>query len=362
MMPQRLYTPGPVRIPQAILDACARPPMHHRTTAFRELSERIWQNLQRTFLTKEPVVVLAGSSMTGIEAVAWSLHKPGDQALVIEHGRFGERIGHILGLAGVTVQTLRAPWGRSVSVDDVMQAIDEAGDLASIWLVHSETSTGVTLDLEGIARAVRAERPDIMICVDAVSSIAVHEVKVDEWELDAVICGTQKGLMCPPGLACLSLSNRARRHLDTLPQRIYTLNLHEVLAHRRKGLFVWTPPVTLLAGLDTALDIILEEGMEHVWARHMQVTNRLHRELTGRGFALFGEASSHALTAVLHDRSEDIRQALEEWHGIIVAGGQDHLHGTMLRIGTCGSMTSGDIRDFMTAFDDVCSTLDIDRI
>jgi aspartate aminotransferase-like enzyme len=347
----RLYTPGPVIVPAAVAAACALQPMHHRSAAFKELSQRVWMQLQHLYRTEHPVVVLAGSGMTAIEAAIASTTRPGDQALVVDNGRFADRIASILVRYGAHVHRVTVAWGERV---DVLPAVEHL-DIA--WFVHSETSTGVALDIASLAQQVRAHHPDILIGVDGITSVGVHSVQTDAWQLDLVVTASQKGLMCPPGLATVSISPRAETRMRSMAARTYTLDLSVVLDHQRKGLFAWTPPVTLIAGLDVALQLILDEGLDHVIARHADVTRYLHARLTDHGLRIFGDGTSHALTAVDDVRADVIRRALAERHDMMVAGGQDRLAGRIFRIGTCGNMHRSDIDELMTALIDVLTHL-----
>lgn len=351
-MTMRLFTPGPVTVPAAVLTACAQQPLHHRSTAFKDLSARVWQQLQQVYRTQHPVVVLAGSGMTAIEASIASTTRVGDHALVLENGRFAERIAMILERYGAIVHRITVPWGESIRVPLDMPPIVDV-----CWMVHSETSTGVALDIAAIARYVRDRHPDALIGVDGITSVGVHDVHTDAWDLDMVITASQKGLMCPPGLAMTSISPRAEARMRAAQPRTYTFDLNVVLDHQRKGLFTWTPPVTLIAGLDVALQMILAEGLDHVTARHADVTAYLHARLAALDLPLFGEASSHALTVVDDARASAIRAALIERHGMMVAGGQDRMSGRAFRIGTCGNVHRSDIDELITALADVLTHL-----
>lgn len=361
-MIQRLYTPGPVRVPDAILAAGAEPPMHHRSDDFIACSQRVWKYLKSVYKTSQPVVVLAGSGMTGIEAAISSTMREGEHGIVLVHGRFGARIADIMRTHGIIPHTFEVPWGQTITADAVTKALDDTPHATAIWMVHGETSTGVALDIQSIASVVRAQSPDILIGIDAIASLGIHELECQAWDLDLVVSGIQKGLMCPPGLACVSVSERAQARIANNPAAIYTLDLRKVLADQRKGLFTWTPPVTLVRSLEVALEFILNEGLPAVWKRHAGVTLTLHEGIRDRGLSVFGNGTSHAVTPVIlplsgspvnTSQADNFRSLLFERHAIVVADGQDHLAGTMVRIGTCGSITKRDILELFNAIDDV---------
>jgi len=351
---QRLFTPGPVPVPEAVERACAAQPLYHHSSAFQECSIRVWDALSRVYRTSQPVLLLAGSAMTGIESAVASLHHRGDRALVLNNGRFAERCSSVLTRYGCVVEEIVTEWGTSISperVEETLRAMTEPP--SSVWITHSETSTGVTVDLKAIARVIREWSPVSLICVDAVTSMAVHCVETDAWDLDVVVSGIQKGLCCPPGLACVSLSERAQHKLRTVAPRTFTLDLSTVLKSYKARSFTWTPPVTLVAGLDVALSSILEVGIEQTWIKHQQVADHLRGRLATLGLQLFGESTSNAVTAVTSEHADELRDRLRITHNMIVAGGQDRLAGTVFRIGTCGPYTMRDM-------DDLCSALHIE--
>lgn len=349
----RLYTPGPVSVPASVMAACGEPPLFHRGAEFKDVAQRVWTNLRSVFCTTQPVILLAGSGMTGIEAAMASTVRPGDAVVVLEHGRFGERLTAIAGIYGASVTVLRVPWGQTITSGMVADHLRTLDRIDHVWLVHSETSTGVTLDLEAIASTVTAIAPNALLGVDAITSLAIHPVLTDAWGLDMVVTASQKGFACPPGLAAVSVSTRAEARMRALKPVSYTLHLPTVLDSMEKGLFPWTPPVTLVRGLDVALGMLLEEGMDNVWQRHTNVTQYLHDALRARSLPFFGNATSHAVTVVEHARSTAIKTALAERHGMVIAGGQDQLQHRVFRIGTIGWIDRADIDALMHAIDDV---------
>lgn len=348
----RLFTPGPVAVHADVLAASAAPPLYHRSAAFRDMAQVVWQQLTAVYRTEAPVAVLAGSGMTGIEAAMASTIAPDDAVVVVEHGRFGERLATIASRYGGNVTTVSVPWGEcptSAQLDEVLHAMP---CVDHVWMVHSETSTGVTLDLQAMAQCVRSVWPDALLGVDAITSLAIHPLLMDAWDADLVVSASQKGLGCPPGLATLGVSARALGVMRSKPATTYTLHVPTVLDSMSKGLFPWTPPVTLLAGLNVALSMILSEGIDNVWQRHADLAAYTHKALRDRGFTLFGDATSHAVTVIADVRAQQIQRLLLERHGMVIAGGQDKLQGQVFRVGTCGWLHRSDMDDLMDAIDD----------
>lgn len=355
-----LFTPGPVNVPQRIAEAMSRQPLHHRSAEFIELSERVWHGLANVFMTNGMVAVLGGSGMTGIEACLSSVHTAGETIVVINNGRFGERIAAIARLYGINVVEVVAEWGKAVDLDELGSVIKNNDDVTGLWLVHSETSTGVLLNVLEIANLVQTINPSVLLCIDAASSIAIHEFRMSQWGIDVAVAGIQKGFMCPPGAVCCALSERAIARVYSRRERTYTMNLKTVIEQQKRGLFTWTPPVTLLAALHEAFEMINQEGIEQVWLRHAQVADSMRSGILERGFPLFGDATSNALVCAVTDKSDDIIRGLVQNNGIVIAGGQDRLHGKIVRIGTCGNRTTGDVEVFFNAFDEVLKTMNVE--
>lgn len=356
-MSLRLFTPGPVSVPKDVVQASSAQPLHHRSTEFLSLSQKVWADLQRVFRTDDPVVLLAGSGMSGIEAAMISVHRPGDHVAILEHGRFGQRLTEIATIYGLVPHPITVPWGEVITAEMVASHLNTRNDWSGVWFVHSETSTGVVLDAASITAAVRNIAPDVVVGMDAVLSLAIEEVNVAAWTIDLAICGVQKGLMCPPGLACVSISERAEHRILANQRRSYTLDLHTVLDHQREGLFAWTPPVLLVAALEVALQRILSEGLANVWQRHQTCADIVRSGVKDLGLKIFGTGTSNAVTVIEHHRSNEIRRGLEDAHRILVASGQDQYAGRMFRIGTCGMVTPSDAHDVVDALRSVLTHL-----
>ena len=364
-MSMRLYTPGPVSVPQEVIEAASAQPLYHRSPEFVALSRSVWADLQTVFQTNDPVVVLSGSGMTGIEAAMIAVHAPGEEIVILEHGRFGQRLTEIARIHGITPHVLSVPWGEAISPDllnnhlnDLLNdLLEKHSRVSGVWFVHAETSTGVLLDAGAIASTIRTKCPEAIIGMDAVTSIGIHDVRVDAWQIDMAITGIQKGLMCPPGLACISISERAEQRLLSNSRRSYTLDLHTVLDHQREGLFTWTPPVTLVAALSASLKRILNEGLVNVWERHAASAEIVRNGARNLGLKLFGASTSNAVTVIEHHRSNEIRRALRDVHHMVVAGGQDQLSGKVFRVGTCGAVTPSDVQEITEALRTVLTHL-----
>lgn len=334
----RLLTPGPVEVHPDVLAASAQQPLHHRSPEFVALSHQVWRRLQYAFDTTSMVVVQAGSGMTGLESAIASVLAPGDHIVVFTHGRFGERLPVIAERYGLRVTVVSVPWGQSFDAVRVEEHLSPHAD--GVWLVHAETSTGIAIDLPTITTAIRRTCPQAIIGVDVVTSLGVQELRFDRWDLDVAVAGIQKGLACPPGLAVTALSARALERIASLEARTYTLNLATVVDHQRQGLFAWTPPVTLMAALDAALRRLQDIGLEATWAAHQQRHQAIVDTAAAHGVPTLGVPTAMGVVALQVEHGAQIRrQMLEEFH-LRIAGGQDHLSESLIRIGTMGGTWS----------------------
>lgn len=355
----RLFTPGPVPVPQKIMDASCVPIIHHHSSSFRSLYRDVQENLQQILATSGHVLLMAGSAMTGIDAITLGVLRQDDVVLVLEHGRFGARLAVCSEIAGAKVRRLTVSWGETISPTDVRDVLGELlqeAPVRAVWMVHSETSTGVSLDLEQIAHTIREISPETFILVDAVTSVGIQQLYMDSWGLDAVVAGIQKGLMCPPGLAVIALSDRLEHHIRSKPSRAYANDLLRGLQALDQGLMLWTPPVSLVQALNTATSMILDEGLPMVWQRHDALCMSVRTEACARGWSLVGLGTSRALVVVTHPDVGQIRAVLRDSHNMLVADGQDQWAGRVMRIGICGSYTMQDVADLFTAIDLVTAT------
>jgi aspartate aminotransferase-like enzyme len=352
----KLYTPGPVPVPDRIMQAVASPMIHHQSDEFRQVLSRTRANLQSIIGTDGIVALLAGSSMTAIDSVTAGLLRQGDVVLVLRHGRFGDRLTDCAAIHGARVESLSALWGETISPElfrTHLLGVLSRGPLRAVWMVHSETSTGVSLDVEALAGVLRQHAPETLLLVDGVTSVAVQKLHMDDWQIDAVVTGTQKGLMSPPGIGIVAMSQRLEEIVRATPTALYSNDLRKVLDAHDKGLMLWTPPVSIVRALDVACQMVLERGLERVWHHHDELHDYVTSEALRRGFTLFGNATSRALVAVTREGVSALRSELKRRCLMHVADGQDALAGKIMRIGICGSYTLEDMRDLFAAIDQI---------
>jgi aspartate aminotransferase-like enzyme len=344
-MKQRLFTPGPTPIPEEVLSALSRPIIHHRQADFKEIFLRTCENLKYLFQTKEDVLTLTASGTGAMEAAVVNLLSTGDSAIYVDGGKFGQRWGQILKKYGVTPLEIRVEWGSALDPDTIKQNLVRHPESKAIFLTHSETSTGTAVDLKRIAQVVR-ETSEALIVVDGISSVGALEVHMDAWGIDVLLTGSQKGLMLPPGLSFIAFSRRAREAVRTSGLPKFYFDLARAWKTLKETQTPWTPAISLIVGLDVALQMIHQEGLPNVWVRHDRLARAVRRGSTALGLEIFSKSPSNSVTAIQMPQgidAEALRTQLRKKHGVIVAGGQDHLKGKVIRIAHLGYFDELDI-------------------
>ncbi|HLR46770.1 MAG TPA: alanine--glyoxylate aminotransferase family protein [Deinococcales bacterium] len=349
MRKERLYAPGPVELPPAVLEALARPVLHHRTALYAEVQDRVAARLRDVFLTgSEEVITISGSGSAGLEAAFLAAVPAGAKVLVINAGKFGERWLEIARTYRHETVELAFEWGRAADPAELEAALARHPDVKAVLATHSETSTGVLHDVEELARVTRERAPEALFIVDAVTSLGSAELRPLDWGLDAVVAGSQKGLLAPPGLAFIWLSERARQVPEEQLHPHYYLNLRS----RAGGRQPTTPAVNLVVALDVALGLILDEGLENVWRRRARLTADLISSLEPLGFTVFAERVTPAVAALRVPPGVDgteLVAGLRE-RGLTVAGGQDRLAGKIVRPSLLGWADEFDVAVLAAAF------------
>jgi aspartate aminotransferase-like enzyme len=346
-----LMAPGPTPVPPEVLAAGAAPVIHHRGPDFRELMLRTLARLREVCRTSNDVLLFTASGSGAFESAIVNLLSPGERVLVVTAGAFGDRWCKLAAAYGADVQELRYAWGETPQADDVRSRLDETSAKVAV-VVHSETSTGVVADVQALGRVIRDSGATAV--VDAVSSLGAVPLETDGWGLDVVVAGSQKALMTPPGLALTTVSlaawERARR--STTPR--FYFDWERMRASLETGSTPFTPAVTLVAALDAALGLLLEEGLEAAFARHAALGRACREGAKAMGLELFSpdEERSAVVTAILTPEGVDAKELvleLRDRFGITVAGGHGDLGSRMFRIGHIGYYDVLDITTVLTA-------------
>jgi aspartate aminotransferase-like enzyme len=349
-----LRLPGPTEVPADVASAVAKPMINHRGPEFRELIAQVTDGLRYVFQTEQDVLGFPAAGSGVMEAAIVNCFSPGDHVLAVVGGVFGERFAAIAETFNLKVTRIDVPWGRAADPGEVGRALERAPDVRGVLLTHNETSTGVMNDLAAIARSVRERSSDVLLIVDAVSSLACVDVQMDAWDLDVVLTASQKGWMVPPGLAMVGVSERGwmAQRRSTMPAFYWDFAL--MRDHLLKGQTPWTPPLPIYHGLAVSLARLRAEGLQSIFERHKAIAASVRTGVRALGLELFAEPS-HASDTVTAIRVPDgissqiLRDRLRKHENVIVAGGQGVLADEVFRIGHLGWVDESDVTHCLSA-------------
>jgi aspartate aminotransferase-like enzyme len=344
-----LFTPGPTPVPPEVLAASAETMVHHRGADFREIYARTLARLKEVFRTESDVLLFTASGSGAMESAVANLCAPGDRVAVVSHGAFGERWIAICEQHGVEVQAIRYAWGEAPDANDVGAAVRESG--ASVVLCQqSDTSTGVVADV----RAIKAALGDTTLVVDAISSLGAVPLETDAWGIDVVVSGSQKALMSPPGLAMASVPAHVLERAK--PSRSFYFDWARNKRAQDALDAAFTPAVSLVRSLDVALGLILEDGLDAAFARHIRLGRAARAGVKAMGLELFSpdDDSAAVVTAARVPDGVDataLLAHLRERHGVTLAPGHAKLKGSIFRIGHIGWFDVFDIASALAAIE-----------
>jgi aspartate aminotransferase-like enzyme len=361
-MPEKryLFTPGPTPVPPAVLAALAEPVVHHRSPDFRPVYERVLARLREVCRTESDVLLFTASGTGAFESAVANLVSAGEPQLVVSCGSFGERWAAMTAAYGADVDHLRYAWGETPDADDVRSRLAER-EAKAVWLVQSETSTGVVADVRALAAA--AHEAGALVVVDAVSSLGAIPCETDAWGLDVVVSGSQKALMTPPGVGLVAVSEAAFAAQGSSPR--FYFDWERTRSAQRKLDAPFTPPVSLVAGLDVALGMLLAEGLDAVFDRHVRLGRACRAGAKALGLEVFSpdEDRSAVVTAIRAPDGVDsgeIVRSLRDRFGITIANGQGDIKGRVFRIGHIGWFDVFDITTALAALELVLVDLGAD--
>ena len=344
-----LLTPGPTPVPPEVLAALAEPVIHHRARDYRDVYERCLARLREVYRTEHDVLLYTTSGTGAFESAVANLTSPGERQLVISAGSFGERWASMVKTFAADLVHVRLDWGETPEPGDLRSALAEAGDVRVVYLTHSETSTGVVADVQALAAV--AKDAGALVVVDAVSSLGAVPLEPDAWGLDVVVSGSQKALMCPPGLAFASVSPAALETAAHSTTPRFVLDWERTRKAQAKLDAPFTPAVSLVRALEVALGLLLDEGLDAAYERHAGLGRACREGAKAMGLELFSpdEERSAVVTAIRAPDGVDATEVvsiLRDRFGITIANGQGELKGKIFRIGHIGWF---DIFDITTA-------------
>lgn len=353
MIKNYLLAPGPTPVPSRVLLAMAQPLIHHRTPQFSRVFAEAKNGLKELFQTTEDVLILAASGSGAMEGSVTNLFSPGDEVLVVNGGKFGERWGKIATTYGLNVTELRVEWGQAARCEDIRRLLDQRPGIRGVLLQASETSTTAIHPVEDIAALTRDR--DVLLIVDGITAVGVYDLPMDRWGVDVLVTGSQKALMLPPGLAFVALSQRAWERVAqaTLPR--FYFDFAKERENLAKDTTAWTPAISLIIGLREALAMIREEGLARVFERHARMAAATRAAATALGLRLVApDCPSPAVTGIYTPAAVDggkVVAYLRDRMGVTFAGGQDQLKGKIVRIAHLGYMGGFDVVTAIAAFE-----------
>ncbi|MEW5849711.1 MAG: alanine--glyoxylate aminotransferase family protein [Myxococcota bacterium] len=357
-MKYRLLSPGPTPVPERVLLAMAQPMLHHRTPAFEKVFEECRVGLQWLYQTKNDVLMLASSGTGAFESAIASFLSPTDTVVAVTNGKFGERWAKMAKAYGCNVVEVKTEWGKTTPVADIKAALDKNPGAKALFIVASESSTGVRQPVEEAAKLVKGK--DTLLFVDAITALGVWSIPTDELGIDVLVTGSQKALMLPPGLAFLSVSDKAWKAMETAKNPRFYFDLRRERDNQKKNQTAFTPAVSLVIGLAESLKMMKEEGLQNVFARHERMARATRAAVQALGMGVFAETPAQSITSVAVPSGcdgEAIYKALRDKYNMTIAGGQDHVKGKIFRIAHLGYYDDLDILTVTAAVEMACADL-----
>ncbi|MFH1701959.1 MAG: alanine--glyoxylate aminotransferase family protein [Nitrospirota bacterium] len=346
MMKRYLLAPGPTPVPSEVLLAMSAPIIHHRSPDFLPVLDAAKKGLQWLYQTKNDVLILCSSGTGGMVGSVNNFFSQGDKVIVINGGKFGERWTKICQSYGLKVDEIMVEWGYAIKPEIVEKKLKKDKDIKGVFVQASETSTGVYHEIKALASIVK-KYEDTLLIVDAISALVAHDLRTDEWEIDIMVGGSQKGLMLPPGLAFVSVSEKAWKKAETSKLPRFYFNFKKERENLAKNQTNFTSPITLIIGLNESLKMLQKEGLVNVFKRHERLAHATRKAVQALGLELYSKDSpSNAVTAIMTPPGIDgqaVYKNLREKYGITAAGGQDRARGKIFRIAHLGYVDRFDV-------------------
>lgn len=352
MKKKYLLTPGPTPLPIEVRKAQALPIIHHRTSEFQQIFSEVNDGLRYLFQTKGDIFTFSASGTGAMEAAVVNLLSPGDRAITVRGGKFGERWSEICAAFGVEAIALDAEWGKPVEPAEIKRLLSEYKDAKAVFTTLCETSTGVVNDIQAIGRIVKDTAA--VLVVDAVSGLGAEDLQTDNWYVDCVVVGSQKGMMLPPGLGFCSVSEKAYNCVKNSKLPKYYFDFKKAKKSLDKNDTPYTPAVSLIVALRESLCLIKKEGLENVFKRHKLLAEATRGALIALGFKLFSSTFCNVVTSAYVPEGIDSTQLvklLRTKYGVSIADGQGYLKGKIIRVAHLGHIQAADIKIGISAME-----------
>lgn len=355
-----LLTPGPTQIPPQICAALGKPIIHHRTPEFQGNIKEAIEGLQYVFQTKSDIYLLASSGTGAMEAAVANIVGAGDKAITVECGKFGERWTELCKTYQAETHVIEVEWGTAVTADQIAELLTVHKNVKAVFVTLNETSTGVVTDVKSIAEVV--SKTDAVLVVDAISGLGIVDLKMDEWGVDVVVSGSQKGFMLPPGLAFIAVNDKAYKLVEECKNPRYYFDLRKAKKAFDKCDTAFTPAIGIIIALNEALKMFKEEGLENLFAHYERLAKgtRAAAKALGLGLLAKDNCISNALTSIMIPDTVEggkLVKIMRDTYGITVAGGQGYLKGKIIRIAHMGCVDEYDILTGISCLEKVLKEL-----
>ena len=359
---QQLRIPGPTPIPERVVRAGSQPMIDHRGPEFAELLADVTAGAKRVFETDNDLLVLTSSGSGGLESAVANLISPGDEVVAAICGNFGERFAAMAAAYGARVVRLAVEWGEPVEPADLAEVLDAHPQASLVLLTHNETSTGVANRLDDLVRVSR--QAGLVVALDGVSSVSSMAIEVDRLGIDVAVSASQKGWMAPPGIAFVTVGDRAWEMSERARAPRYYFDWRQAKKQAEGGSTPWTPAIGVLYAVQEGIRLMEEEGLENVFARHRRLAEATQAGLAALGFSLFAAEGyrSPTVTSALPMPGLDVgayRRLLRTRYGVVIGGGQGKMAGKLLRVGHLGAVTDGDVVQVLWSMERALEELDI---
>jgi len=358
----QLRIPGPTPLPERVVRSMNRPMIDHRGPEFAAILGEITAGAKRVFKTNSDLLLLTCSGTGGLESAVANLVSPGDEVVVALCGNFGERFAALAAAYGADVVRLESEWGQPVDPSDLGVVLDRHPKAKVVLLTHNETSTGLTNPLRELAQVAR--KSERIVVVDGVSSISSIDIETDAWGIDVAVSGSQKGWMAPPGLALVSVNERAWAQQARARSPRFYFDWKEAKTWAEKGMTPFTPAIPVAFAMQEGLHMLEEEGLSNVYARHERLARATQAGLHALGFQLYAQEGyrSNTVTSAVPPPGLDVaalRKLVDTKYGVVIAGGQGKMTGKMVRVGHLGAVAEGDVVQVIWAIEQALEELDV---
>lgn len=351
-----LLTPGPTQIPPELCAALGKPIIHHRTPQFQDNIKEVLEGLKYVFQTSNDIHLMCSSGTGAMESAVCNLLSPGDHAITVDGGKFGERWAELCQAYGVTAHVIKVEWGKAVTPEQIQKALNEHKDAKAVFVTLSETSTGVSTDVKAVAEVVK--KTNAVLVVDAISGLGIIDIQTDAWGVDVVVSASHKGFMLPPGLAFATVNAKAWKLVEASKSPRYYFDYRKTKKALEQVDTPFTPAIGIVIAMVDSLRMMRSVGLQNLFAKYARLAKGTREGAKGLGLKIFADANcvSNVLTPILLPdgiNGEKLVKTMRDTHGVTVAGGQDQLKGKIVRMAHMGSLDEYDILTGLSCFEKV---------